>query len=117
MPYRRLKTFPLKTGARVITPQFWDRPPMPNVCAVREGKTPNRKPYATPVKPETTTSVFGLEMEDPQSWVSVKTTAEMRRHQVRDMLSFLTRTSEPMPCRRLYWSVDVIRRIGWISYR
>lgn len=43
------------------------------------------------------TSVFGLEMEEPQSWVRVKTTAEMKRHQNRDMLSFLTRMSEPIP--------------------
>ena len=56
-----------ENGARVITPQFWERPPMPKVCAIKDGKTPNRKPYATPVKPETTTNVLGLEMENPQN--------------------------------------------------
>lgn len=73
---------------------------MPKVCAVKEGKTPNKKPYATPVKAETTTRVFGLEMEEPASWVKVKTTAEIKRHQKRDMLSFFTRMSEPIPAHK-----------------
>ena len=52
------------------------------------------------MKAETIASACGLEIEAPASWVRVKTQEEMNRHQKRDMFSFLTRMSEPMPCRR-----------------
>jgi hypothetical protein len=35
LPYSKLKTLPLNTGARVMTPQFWDRPPMPKLGCYR----------------------------------------------------------------------------------
>lgn len=70
---------------------------MPNVCATRDGKTPKRKPYASPVSPATRVSLCGSEIAEPASWVIVNTTEEANRHQKRERLSFLTITSEPIP--------------------
>ena len=89
-----------------MTPQFWERPLMPNVWATSDGRTPKRKPYAIPVRPETITNVLGLDIIAPANWVAVNTTAEMNRHQNRDMFNFLTSRSDPMPEKRIRWSVD-----------
>lgn len=83
-----------------MTPQFCERPLIPNVCATIDGKTPKRNPYATPVMLDTMTRSYGFEMIEPASCVNVNMRAETKRHQKRDRRKFFTSTSDPMPARQ-----------------
>jgi hypothetical protein len=83
-----------------MVPQFWLRPFTPKQCATRLGKTPKRMPYARPVRPETNTRKFGLEMMVATTWAKQNITADAKRHQKRERLNFETRISDPMPERR-----------------
>lgn len=84
-------------AARVIMPQFWDRPAIPKVWAMMDGKTPNNMPYARPVTEETTMRWWGSEIWVPANWPMQNRIADANRHQKRDRLKFLTRKSDPMP--------------------
>ncbi len=49
------------------------------------------------MRPETKPRKWGFWMRAPQIWAPQKMTEEVKRHQKRDMESFLTMRSDPTP--------------------